>query len=73
MFVRNFPKKRHWAIMLLWWLGAQYQSAMTGLGTSWFMVLFISIFQALMIYGIVYLITFFWRKAVSYMPFTSTS
>jgi len=64
----NYPKKRHWAIIALWWLGAQYNSAVAGLNTGWFMVLFISILQALMIYGIVYLLTFGWRKVASRMP-----
>ena len=66
--MENYPKKRHWAIIVLWWLGAQINSATAGLNTGWFMVLFISIFQALLIYGIVYLLTFLWRKAASYMP-----
>jgi len=65
--MENYPKKRHWAIIVLWWLGVQINMATAGLNTGWFMVLFISIFQALLIYGIVYLLTFFWRKAASYL------
>ena len=72
IYMRNFPKIRHWAIMIVWWLGAQYNMATQYLDWEWTWILFISMLQAFVIYGTVHLLTFLWRKVGSYMPSASS-